>query len=155
MSPATLIWLLAASPIGAVSEATPTMNALRENFLETSAWIVEAAKRIPPERFDFRPAASVRTVGQLLGHIVDGNTFFCGKAAGKNPEWVETVSLSGASKPALIEKLEASAAECAGTFQESNAPRVAELIANLGHVSLHYGNLVTYLRILGITPPSS
>jgi uncharacterized damage-inducible protein DinB len=29
------------------------------------------------------------------------------------------------------------------------------LVANHGHASLHYGNMVTYLRMLGITPPSS
>lgn len=149
-----LLSLMAASPVVPPPEPSP-MDALRESFLATSAWIVEAARRVPAERFAFRPAASVRTLGQLIGHVVDGNAYYCGRAAGKSPDWVETVAESGASKDELIRQLEASTIECGKTYHQSNASRIAELVANLGHVNLHYGNLVTYLRILGLTPPSS
>ena len=33
--------------------------------------------------------------------------------------------------------------------------RASVLISNAGHHQEHYGNLVTYLRIKGIVPPSS
>lgn len=136
-------------------ESSRAIEALRGGFAETTGWIVEAGKRVPASQYDYRPTESVRTLGQLIGHIADGNTFFCGKAAGGNPEWAETVALSGAGKDELLRKLEASIAACTEAHQAANGARVGELVANLGHASLHYGNLVTYLRMLGITPPSS
>lgn len=135
--------------------SSQAIEALRGGFAEVTGWIVEAGKRVPASRYDFRPTESVRTLGQLIGHVADGNAFFCGKAAGGNPEWTDTVALSGAGKDELLRKLEASIAACTKAYQAVNAARVGELVANLSHASLHYGNLVTYLRILGITPPSS
>jgi uncharacterized damage-inducible protein DinB len=29
------------------------------------------------------------------------------------------------------------------------------LLQNISHSSLHYGNMITYLRMMGLTPPSS
>ncbi len=135
--------------------SSQSIEALHGGFVEVAGWITEAGKRVPAAQYDYRPAESVRTLGQLIGHIADGNAFFCGKAAGGNPEWAETVALSGAGKDELLQKLEASIAACTKAYHTSNAARVRELVANLGHASLHYGNLVTYLRMLGITPPSS
>ena len=37
------------------------------------------------------------------------------------------------------------------TFEGGHPP----LIQNLGHTNLHYGNLITYMRMLGLVPPSS
>jgi len=33
--------------------------------------------------------------------------------------------------------------------------RLAALYLNTGHTNEHYGNLVTYMRIKGLVPPSS
>jgi hypothetical protein len=40
-------------------------------------------------------------------------------------------------------------------FGGGKSPRAAALMGNTGHVQEHYGNLVTYLRINNIVPPSS
>jgi hypothetical protein len=32
---------------------------------------------------------------------------------------------------------------------------IEQLMANVGHTNLHYGNLITYIRMLGMVPPSS
>ena len=40
-------------------------------------------------------------------------------------------------------------------FGSGTGARAAALINNTGHVMEHYGNLVTYMRIQGIVPPSS
>jgi hypothetical protein len=37
----------------------------------------------------------------------------------------------------------------------NDAPRMSALIVNNMHNMEHYGNLVTYMRIKGIVPPSS
>jgi len=33
--------------------------------------------------------------------------------------------------------------------------KIGGLAANNGHLAEHYGNIVTYLRIMGMVPPSS
>ena len=43
----------------------------------------------------------------------------------------------------------------AAPFGSGKAARASALIGNTGHLQEHYGNLVTYLRINGIVPPSS
>ena len=40
-------------------------------------------------------------------------------------------------------------------FGMGKAPRAQALIMNSGHLNEHYGNLVTYMRIKGIVPPTS
>lgn len=33
--------------------------------------------------------------------------------------------------------------------------QIAPLIENIGHSNLHYGNAITYMRMMGLVPPSS
>jgi hypothetical protein len=50
--------------------------------------------------------------------------------------------------PKLKEALDA----CSAAHE---AGQLGPLIANFGHVNLHYGNMATYMRMLGLVPPSS
>jgi hypothetical protein len=77
------------------------------------------------------------------------------RASGARTTWAETVALSGAGKAELLDQLRKSIATCTAAHTAADASRSAPLVANYGHASLHYGNIVTYLRMLGITPPSS
>jgi len=158
------LWLcskiaLAAMPLavpGAVSaQETNMLDATRASFVEVADWIVKAAESVPAERYDYRPAEGVRTFGELVGHVADGNNWFCARAAGTPIEWAETVAQSGAGKAGILGELRKSVAACTAAHTAANAPRGQALVANYGHASLHYGNIVTYLRMLGITPPSS
>jgi hypothetical protein len=40
-------------------------------------------------------------------------------------------------------------------FFNRPTPKLAVLFFNIGHCNEHYGNLVTYMRLKGIVPPSS
>ena len=40
-------------------------------------------------------------------------------------------------------------------FEQGKGARVSALIGNVGHLNEHYGNIITYLRMNGIVPPSS
>ena len=50
--------------------------------------------------------------------------------------------------PKLKEALDA----CSAAHE---AGQLGPLIANYGHANLHYGNMATYMRMLGLVPPSS
>jgi hypothetical protein len=43
---------------------------------------------------------------------------------------------------------------CSPVYGNANS-HIDRLFANIAHANLHYGNLVTYMRMLGLTPPSS
>ena len=49
---------------------------------------------------------------------------------------------------------DASAAQAVKLFG-ADAPRLGVLIVNTVHTTEHYGNLVTYMRLKNIVPPSS
>lgn len=42
-----------------------------------------------------------------------------------------------------------------GPAYSNPAARIERLMGNVAHSSLHYGNAITYLRMLGLKPPSS
>ena len=142
---------LAGSSQGAVGQDATA--AFKGGLAEVSGWIVKAAELVPEDKYGFKPTANVRSFGQLVGHIADGNNYYCGRAAGTNVQWAETVEKSGANKAALIAKLKESFDKCAAATTASAKPN--ELLANIGHASLHYGNMIVYLRLQNLVPPSS
>jgi hypothetical protein len=126
--------------------------ALQKGFEELSGWITKSAEMVPANRYTYQPVKTVRTYGQLIGHIADSHNYFCGRAAGKNVQWSDDIANGPTDKATLLSKLKQSIDACAAVYRNGQAP---PLVANLGHSSLHYGNIVTYLRMLGLTPPSS
>ncbi len=50
-------------------------------------------------------------------------------------------------------KLEEATPRCEAAY--AGTGEVALLVENLGHTNLHYGNVITYIRMLGLVPPSS
>ena len=127
--------------------------ALRRSFNEVTGFVTRAAEMVPADKYSYRPAASVRTFGQLIGHIADAHNYFCAQAGGKNIEWSDAVEKGTADKAALVQKLKQSVDGCAGAYSATG--QVGPLISNIGHTNLHYGNIITYLRMMGLVPPSS
>lgn len=130
--------------------------------------LIASAERMPDESYDFRPAELVRTYGQILGHIADSYYMFCSTALGA-PNPAPKVEQTQATKPQLIAALKEAFAYCDAAFDEINDAAGAELVTFRGaplaklnvlgamhvHTSLHYGNLITYMRIKNIVPPTS
>jgi uncharacterized damage-inducible protein DinB len=151
LTSAGLLWC------GALAAQQPAANdpaaLLRGGFDETAAWVVKAAEMVPADKYGFKPAATVRSFGQLIGHIADGQNYYCARGAGDPVQWVQTVEQGSQDKAVLVQKLKESIALC--TAAHARAGAAGPLIANYGHTSLHYGNVITYLRLLGLVPPSS
>ena len=128
--------------------------ALKQGFGEVSGWILKAADLVPPDKYNYRPAATVRTYGELLGHVADGYNYFCGRAAGKKIEWSDAVSTGKTDKATIVAALKSSTAACTAAHDGAGAGS-PPLLQNYGHTNLHYGNVITYMRMLGLVPPSS
>jgi uncharacterized damage-inducible protein DinB len=131
-------------------------------------YITKAAAQVPDAMYTFQPTKEVRTMGQLFGHIANASRMICGTASGMKPS--ATGDAEKLATKAEIEKaLAASFSECDHAFQMVTAAnanegvtlfgqshtRVGAMAFNTAHNFEHYGNIVTYMRINGLVPPSS
>ena len=122
-------------------------------FAQVSGWVAQAAQLVPPEKYTYRPVGTVRTFGELLGHVVDGYAFYCGRGAANSVQWSDATAKGTVTKAVLTTKLKQAADACNASY--ANAKIWPALMENIAHTNLHYGNVVTYLRMMGLVPPSS
>ena len=130
--------------------------------------IVRSAEKMPEENFSFKPTPEVRSYGQILGHIADAQYLFCSAVIGeKNP--APGIEKSKTSKADLVAALNEAFAYCDKAYNGLTDAKASETVKffgqdrsklgvlsfNTSHNYEHYGNLVTYLRIKGVVPPSS
>jgi uncharacterized damage-inducible protein DinB len=133
-----------------------------------SGAVVAAAQKMPEENYSFRPTPEVRSFGQLVGHVADAQYMFCSLASGE-PNPAKGIEKTKTSKSDLVAALKDAVAYCNKTFDgmtdakgsemvkfmNYNLARLTVLSLNTAHADEHYGNMVTYLRIKGIVPPTS
>lgn len=149
-------------------EAEPIATSLRSTYEPIKRYLTMAADQAPDELYAFRPTPDVRTFGQLIGHIINAHYNFCAAALGERRPVQENFE-QRVEKAALVEALAASFEYCDrayGTLTDAQAaeetsvfgrprPRIYPLIYNVAHDNEHYGNIVTYMRMNGLVPPSS
>lgn len=130
-------------------------------------YVLQSAEKMPEEHFAFQPVPEVRSFAALLGHIADAQYAFCSAVLGeKNPS--PGVEKTKSTKAELAAALKEAFAYCDKAYAISDA-QAAETVKffgaertklnvlsfNTAHTWEHYGNLVTYMRMKGIVPPSS
>lgn len=163
------ILLAAATPLAAQqqqSAANTNVMANKSTWQIGHNYVLRSAEQMPESLYAFRPAATVRTFGQLVGHVADAEGMFCALALGEAPANNEYEKKT--SKADLVAALKASAAVCERAYAQTDAAvaapikmfgrdsnRAFALSLNAAHDMEHYGNLVTYIRINGLVPPSS
>ena len=137
--------------------------------------LAEAAEAMPASEYAFKPAAEVRTFAQLIGHVAFGNYLMCSQAVGDklpaNPNYEQLTD-----KAQLVKALNDSLSYCDKIYEGTTdanfnqaatvgglgpsipqAPTIrgAVLMFNVTHNNEHYGNIIVYLRLKGIVPPST
>jgi hypothetical protein len=138
---------------GAAPETAAQTAELRRAFDEVSGWVTKSADLVPADKYTYRPAETVRTFGQMIGHIADSYNYYCARAAGRDLQWSDAIEKGSTDKATLVPKLRQAAQSCGSAYGATGKP--GALIDNIGHTSLHYGNLITYIRMMGLVPPSS
>lgn len=130
--------------------------------------VLRTAEKVPEDLYGFKPTPEVRSLGAVIGHIADGNNLLCGMANGDKPA-PNQANEKKTTRADLVAALKASFDACdkvfaATTDANATAPvdffgqkqtRLGMLAFNNSHMWEHYGNLVTYMRLKGIVPPSS
>ena len=152
----------------AASPANPITQSEKGLYSFIAGAAVGAAAKMPEENYSFKPTPDVRSFGQLVGHVADANYMFCSQAAGEtNPS--KGIEKTKTSKADLVAAIKDSVAYCGKVFDSMTDAKGSEttkfrsfdlakltlLSLNTAHTDEHYGNMVTYLRLKGIVPPTS
>lgn len=146
----------------------PLTAALKGQFDVVARNVRESAEKMPEEKFSYQATKEVRTFGGFIGHVANALYALCSRAMGEaNPNKVDFEKT--ADKAALVKAITAAGDYCTQVFAAANdrwmletvavgpnrTPRAAILAGNTSHANEHYGNLVTYMRINGLVPPST
>ena len=151
----------------AVAPDNPISDSEKRVYAMLSGVVIAAAEKMPEESYSFKPTPEVRSFGQLVGHLADANTFFCASAAGETK--ASDAEKSKTKKADLVAALKEAVAYCNKTYaamtdakgsqltkmMNFDMARLTVLAGNFAHNYEHYGNMVTYMRIRGIVPPTS
>ena len=164
----TILLTVSAIAFSGASQAQDPLTAdSKASYTTISAFFVRAAEAMPEEDYSFKPAPTVRTFGQVVGHIADNQYMWCSAVNGEKKE--SNIEQTETSKAGLVAKLKEAVAYCDSvyaSFHDSDAAvkinafgrertKLSTLDFNTGHIYEHYGTLATYLRIKGVVPPSS
>jgi uncharacterized damage-inducible protein DinB len=148
--------------------SNPLSAGAKAQFTGISSFVTRSADKIPDNLFSFRATPEVRTIAQLFGHIADAYFAMCSAADGGKPPQ-QGLEQSATSKAALVKALAEGVAYCQSVmdrmtdqkgaesvpFYFGPTPRLSILYFVTTHTYEHYGNLVTYMRLNKIVPPSS
>lgn len=130
-------------------------------------YLIAAAEQMPEENYSFQATDEVFTFGEIVGHQANAMYFFCGTVNGTSTQPPANYQ-EMTSKADIVAGLKESFANCDRAYAIDDAAAMEEveffgqtgtklwvLSFNLAHSWEHYGNLVTYLRLNGMVPPSS
>jgi uncharacterized damage-inducible protein DinB len=163
--------VLAATTVPCLAQqppANPLTTGERLVYSVMSGYAVAAAEKMPEENYSFKPTPDIRSFGELVGHLADANNMFCGIALGE-PRGTVSIEKTKTAKADLVQALKDAVAHCnkaydamtdakaveTAKFMGREMPKLTILTVNTAHTDEHYGNMVTYLRLKGIVPPSS
>jgi uncharacterized damage-inducible protein DinB len=139
---------------------TKTLSLFRSNMQDK---IMKAADTMPESKYSYRPTKDVRSFGEIVTHVADISYALCSNVKG---EATPPPSAAKSSKAEIIAYLKGSFEYCDGAFAGfsdahlndpadfwGNRTNKMFILTQVGnHDALHYGNLVTYLRINDLVP---
>lgn len=160
------------------SAADPASESLRYFYAAAKRNILRGAEKMPEGDYAYRPTPEVRSFGQLVAHIADAQFLFCSSARNEpNPNGAnlgpgdasDAIEKGGLAKAELVAALRRAFEYCDPAIQAASdaawkepatvvkaaRQRSVPLMLTIVHLWEHYGNMVTYLRLKGIVPPSS
>ncbi len=148
------------NPTNASNPLTTTLSIFRSNMQDK---IMKSADAMPESKYSYRPTKDVRSFAEILTHLADISYTLCSSVKGESNPATPTAK---ASKAEIIAYLKGSFAYCDGVYSgftdthlndpadffgfKTNKMFILTQVGN--HDALHYGNLVTYLRINGLVP---
>src|SRR3954453_21475929 len=165
-------WLILAASVAVthLSAQTPDLmsKGAKAIYTNTKNNVLKAAEAVPESDYSFKPTEKVRSFGQVIAHIADGQYEFCSAALGDTSEHT-SVEKSKTTKTDLIAALKTAFSYCDKAYDGLTDAHAADEVKffnrpmakinvlgfNTAHTDEHYGNIVTYMRLKNMVPPSS
>jgi uncharacterized damage-inducible protein DinB len=148
------------NPTTASNPLTTTISIFRSNMQDK---IMKSADEMPESKYSYRPTKDVRSFAEILNHLAAISYTLCSNVKGEAPSATATVK---GSKTEIMAYLKGSFDYCDGVYSvftdahlndpadffgaKTNKLFILTQVGN--HDALHYGNLVTYLRLNGLVP---
>lgn len=164
----TLTLMGALLGVAALNAQNP-LSADTKNFYNgIKGTLTKAADQMSDADYSFKASPMERTYGAIVGHIADVQMALCGNANGVQK--MGDAEKTKTTKADLVAALKASFDYCDGVyngltdadaatkvtmFGPNKATKLAVLNFNIAHDNEMYGQMVVYLRIKGLVPPSS
>lgn len=154
----------------AMDPANPITSSLKGNYERVKKFIIGAADEMPAADYAFKPSPDVRSFGELVGHLADASYMFCSAAKKEKSPSKAKIEKTVTTKDALKKALADAFAYCDAVYASTTDATLSSPISlfgndkmlkfqaldiNASHDNEHYGNMVTYLRIKKLVPPSS
>lgn len=168
MKTALAIFAFAAAVSAQEPGSNPLVGTSKGLYAISKGDVMGSVEKIPDDLWSYQPTKEVRTVGQLFAHIADGQYEFCGAAVEGHPV-SKGIEKTMTTKAEIVAALKTAFAYCDSAYANMTDANAAETVSlfgrkltklgvmdfNVAHNMEHYGNLVTYMRLKGIVPPSS
>jgi uncharacterized damage-inducible protein DinB len=149
------------NPTAAPNPLTKTLSIFRSNMQDK---IMKSADTMPESKYSYRPTKDVRSFAEILTHVADISYALCSNVKGEAPPSATAAPKS--SKSEIMAYLKSSFDYCDGVYSgftdthlddpadfwghKTNKMFILTQVGN--HDALHYGNLVTYLRLNSLMP---
>lgn len=142
---------------------TPTTNdlltaVLAARWKAASRKFVDLATAIPDGKFESDLVHGTRTCGDVLRHVAYWNRYFADSLNGCEADGSgnELPRRDYSDKADILAELEKTNHEIEnGMSQKLDAKALEFISMAIEHISEHYGQIVIYARLVGITPPAS
>src|SRR4051812_6925369 len=164
----SLLIAIPALAIPLTAQSNPLSTGTKGLYTMVKNNLIKSAEKMPEENYAFKPTDAVRSFGQLVGHVADAQYLFCSVVLNeKNPAL--GIEKSKTSKADLVQALKDGFAYCDKAYDEMTDAHAADALKffgrdstkltvlsfNTAHNNEHYGNIVTYMRLKNLVPPSS
>jgi uncharacterized damage-inducible protein DinB len=154
------------------TSASPTFGP-RAEFLQEMAYyeqrFARLAEAVPAEKYSWRPAEGVRSIGEVYAHIVAAN-YGLARALGTQPPVgfdPKAITAAANDKPKIVQALKDSFAhfrQAIVALSDADADKPQKMFGQqttvrgsflliTGHTGEHLGQSIAYARANGIVPP--
>ena len=146
---------------------------VRSHWKSTRDIMLTIAAAVPEDKYDFKPVPEVRSFREMLMHMVTDTHLHVGYVGGVSREESDRLTQKYSNLKTRAEFLKAlgesydygdkiltglndqNALEIVSGMRGERMTRMSAYLHALNDIIDHYGNLVVYLRLNGIVPPTT
>jgi hypothetical protein len=156
-----------AAMFGQAATANAMASEVQARYAGVKTNIIKAADNMPAENYSFKPTPDIRTYARVVNHVTEAQLRSCGALNGGGA--AKEAPPETADKATIVDALKASFAACDKAYAALTDANASEMLqagqakrsrlgiawGNVAHDNEQYATLALYMRLKGLTPPSS